>query len=267
MSQELKVVKKENDEIILIDALSIEAVKRQVHIIQDVMKSVMSEGEHYGRIPGCGPKATLLKAGAEKLAHTFRFAPDYIDLAVSEQPDFLSYRIKCKLTHIPSEKFVGSGVGACNSREKKYCKSSPWDLQNTLYKMACKRALVAAVLNATAASDIFTQDLEDLDKPVNQNKIQDRLISNTGRSIAAAEISVKQNNPTNNEKLDPSIYCPFGKNVGVEWASMSPNQLEWYWRDYESRLKDNSLEQYHPEYLLAMDGIETVQTTKEKTNE
>ncbi len=28
--------------------------------------------------------------------------------------------------------------------------------------MACKRALVAAVLNATAASDIFTQDLEDM---------------------------------------------------------------------------------------------------------
>lgn len=33
---------------------------------------------------------------------------------------------------------------------------------NTVLKMADKRALVAAVLNATAASDIFTQDLEDL---------------------------------------------------------------------------------------------------------
>lgn len=38
---------------------------------------------------------------------------------------------------------------------------NPWDLDNTIIKMACKRALVAAVLNATAASDIFTQDLED----------------------------------------------------------------------------------------------------------
>ncbi|MBW2646973.1 MAG: hypothetical protein JRE23_12530, partial [Deltaproteobacteria bacterium] len=38
----------------------------------------------------------------------------------------------------------------------------PWDLQNTIYKMACKRAQVAAVLNATAASDIFTQDVEDM---------------------------------------------------------------------------------------------------------
>jgi hypothetical protein len=37
-----------------------------------------------------------------------------------------------------------------------------WDLKNTILKMACKRAKVAAVLTATAASDCFTQDLEDL---------------------------------------------------------------------------------------------------------
>lgn len=41
---------------------------------------------------------------------------------------------------------------------------NPWDLDNTLIKMACKRALVAATLNATAASDIFTQDVEDMPK-------------------------------------------------------------------------------------------------------
>lgn len=37
----------------------------------------------------------------------------------------------------------------------------PADLYNTVVKMATKRALVAAVLVTTAASDIFTQDLED----------------------------------------------------------------------------------------------------------
>ena len=36
------------------------------------------------------------------------------------------------------------------------------DQYNTVLKMANKRALVAAVLNVTAASDIFTQDLEDM---------------------------------------------------------------------------------------------------------
>lgn len=36
------------------------------------------------------------------------------------------------------------------------------DTFNTVLKMADKRALVAAVLNATAASDVFTQDVEDM---------------------------------------------------------------------------------------------------------
>lgn len=40
--------------------------------------------------------------------------------------------------------------------------ADPADLHNTILKMGCKRALVAAVLNGTAASDFFTQDLEDL---------------------------------------------------------------------------------------------------------
>lgn len=39
-----------------------------------------------------------------------------------------------------------------------------FNIDNTITKMACKRALVAATLNATAASDIFTQDLEDITK-------------------------------------------------------------------------------------------------------
>lgn len=40
------------------------------------------------------------------------------------------------------------------------------DQYNTILKMANKRSLIAAVLNATAASDIFTQDLEDLPETV-----------------------------------------------------------------------------------------------------
>ncbi|NQU13349.1 MAG: hypothetical protein HQ561_04335 [Desulfobacteraceae bacterium] len=48
------------------------------------------------------------------------------------------------------------------ARSQKVENDNPWDLDNTIIKMACKRALVAATLNATAASDIFSQDLEDL---------------------------------------------------------------------------------------------------------
>ncbi len=37
----------------------------------------------------------------------------------------------------------------------------PADLWNTLKKMGCKRAFIAAVITATNASDVFTQDIED----------------------------------------------------------------------------------------------------------
>jgi hypothetical protein len=42
------------------------------------------------------------------------------------------------------------------------------DTYNTVLKMACKRALVAAVLNGTAASDIFTQDLDQSDESLSE---------------------------------------------------------------------------------------------------
>lgn len=179
---------------------TIARVKEQVQLIQHVMKEVMIEDEHYGIIPGC-KKKSLLKPGAEKLLLTFRFAASYKEVSVIEKDDFISYRMQCDLTHITSGNYMGSGMGTCNSRENKYSTRSvsvskattqeretalrtetryyydkrgnkkefevyiinqnPWDLQNTFYKMACKRALIAAILNATAASDIFTQDIDE----------------------------------------------------------------------------------------------------------
>jgi len=54
------------------------------------------------------------------------------------------------------------GDKAIEEQEGQVQTTGVWDLKNTILKMACKRARVAAVLAATAASDCFTQDLEDL---------------------------------------------------------------------------------------------------------
>lgn len=202
-----------------ISAISVRQLTDQVKLIQDVMRAVMKNGEHYGVIPGTGGKPTLLKPGAEKLCLTFRFAPEYEPTShTTLREDFILWDIRCKLIHIQSGQLVGTGMGSCSSREEKYgwrnaqricpacgkeaiikgkadygggwicfekkggCKAkfkdgdpaiesqvvgktpnpNIWDLNNTIEKMACKRALVAAVLNATAASDIFTQDMEDM---------------------------------------------------------------------------------------------------------
>lgn len=154
------------------------------------------EGVHYGKIPGT-PKPTLYKPGAEVLCATFRIAPSYKieDLSTT---DYARYRVVCVGTHQSTGIVLGEGLGACSSGEEKYkwrkaydkewnatpenrrrikygynkedrreyeikqVRTEPADLDNTILKMAAKRAQVAMTLNVTAASDIFTQDIEDL---------------------------------------------------------------------------------------------------------
>ncbi len=47
-------------------AMTVQQVLGQVALIQQIMGTAMKDGEHFGRIPGCGDKPTLLKPGAEK---------------------------------------------------------------------------------------------------------------------------------------------------------------------------------------------------------
>ncbi len=197
-----------------VPVLSADGVQEQVQLIQHVMKKVMKKDEHYGVIPGCGNKPSLLKAGAEKLCLTFRLAPS-LDIETIDLPavGHREVRVVCTLTHIPTGQVVGQGTGCCSTMESKYryrkstaecpkCGSEVrrskkanegwycWtktggcgatfdvkdieapekrkenpdlaDSYNTVLKMAKKRAMVDATLTATAASDIFTQDIEEL---------------------------------------------------------------------------------------------------------
>jgi hypothetical protein len=179
------------------DPLSVEEIKAHVRLIQQVMKEVMIEGVHYGTIPGCGPKPTLLKPGAEKLCSTFRLAPEILVDDISSGND-ASYRVTVRMKNMAGD-FLGAGVGECSSNEDKYkwkkafnnkeweetpedqrrekwrtykgkeykakqILTNPADEANTVLKMAKKRALVDGVLTCTAASDIFEQDKEDFDQ-------------------------------------------------------------------------------------------------------
>ena len=171
-------------------------VRDRVNLVQTVMKSVMKRDTHFGTIPFT-PKPTLYKAGAEVLCMTFKIAQEYRveDLSTSNEA---RYHVTCVGRHQLTGATLGEGMGECSSNEEKYayraavCKEEfeatpeankrvKWskgknnspaystnqvktniaDLANTVLKMACKRAMVAMTLNVTAASDIFTQDLED----------------------------------------------------------------------------------------------------------
>jgi hypothetical protein len=175
-----------------VERLSAAQIRADVNLIQEVVKAVMIENVHYGTVPGCGDKPTLLKPGAEKIASTFRLAidPQVEDLS---KDDEIRYRVSARVTHQGSGQFLGCGIGEASTNEVKYkwrkvvsdaewdatpedkrrikyadtwtqrqVRTNPADVANTVLKMAKKRALIDAVLTITAASDCFTQDIEDM---------------------------------------------------------------------------------------------------------
>lgn len=99
--------------------LSIEEVKHQVTKIQQLMRSVMREGEHYGTIPGCD-RPSLYKSGAEKLSFVFRLVPSF-EVRRQDLPDgHREFEVICTLKHLTTGAVVGQGVGSASTLESKY---------------------------------------------------------------------------------------------------------------------------------------------------
>jgi len=80
----------------------------------------MKEGEHFGKIPGCGEKPTLLKPGAEKLSFMFRLAPEYTVTERACPGEHREYQVICNLRSTRSSIVMGSGLGSCSTMETKY---------------------------------------------------------------------------------------------------------------------------------------------------
>lgn len=182
--------------------LSAAEMRDRVNKVQEVMRKVMKQETHYGVIPGTN-KPTLYKAGSEVLLTTFGIG---LRLEVEDlsNDDVCRYRVKAIGFHLGSGQIVGEGIGECSSGEEKYkwrraicdeefetfpesrrrIKFSKWkntiyqnkqvrtdsaDYANTILKMAKKRAQIDFTLTALGASDIFTQDIEDLPQELREN--------------------------------------------------------------------------------------------------
>lgn len=83
-----------------------------------LMKEAMTEGQHYGRIPGCGENPTLLQPGAQVMACTFRLAPSYAVIIETPKGEHRAYQVTCTLRH--HGEIIADGVGYCSSMESKY---------------------------------------------------------------------------------------------------------------------------------------------------
>ena len=161
----------------------------------EIIQNGLTEGVDYGVIPGTGDKPTLYKPGAEKLCLAFGARPEYelveaevdhhVEIAwvkrkkiwnnahrgdrsftwgeeIGKALGLYRYRYRCKVV-LPDGRILATAEGIASTLESKYV-DRPRDSENTVCKMAQKRAFVAAVLHSFALSNRFTQDVEDMDR-------------------------------------------------------------------------------------------------------
>lgn len=286
MTQELTVLPPPQIVDVSKFALSIEAIVSQRELIKQCMAKAMTEGQHYGKIDGCGPKPTLLQPGAQLLAHLFRLRPEYEIMETDLEGGHKRFRINCRLFVMGSVPPIpiAQGVGEASSMESKHrfrnaakeirwtedsvpavywnlhrkdketgghtaqdwLKNSydganmgtkkneqgawvfveylggnedkvenpnPSDVFNTVLKMAKKRAFVDSTITATASSDFFSQDLED---------IRDNVEATRSEKVAdATEVKASAPGATNTPTSGTTatghwgdVVCTYGKAKG-----------------------------------------------------
>ena len=154
-------VKKEN---LVVTEQSIQQLKTQYDMFRKLQQIVLEEGIDFGfptPTHSKEAKPSLYKSGAEKLTRLFNLIPEFELVKCIETDTMIMYTFKCVLK-TQAGSTVGEGYGACNTNEKQGWKANPWAFQNNILKMAKKRAHVDAVLTGLGASNVFTQDIEDI---------------------------------------------------------------------------------------------------------
>lgn len=203
---------------------------------REFVMQVLEKGGDYGKIPGI-EKPTLLKPGAEKVTLAFGCAavPKIIEREidhdrtvrwikrkakwetvngkrqrtgeeVTEGESIGLYRYVVEVQIVDANGEVrGSGFGSCSSAEAKYV-DRPRESENTILKMAVKRAHVAAVLATFGLSQTFTQDVEEM--------------SHLNESAGAS------GNGNGGESEGGGLFpMPFGPSKGTALADMETDDL------------------------------------------
>ncbi len=137
--------------------------------IEAVVAKYLKPKVHFDTINGLGRKPVLLKAGAEKLAEIYGFRTTSKVINRVERFDQLFVLYEVQTTVFDADgNILGEGLGSCTTKERKYQRGDFAANLNTVLKMAKKRSYVDAVLTATHASGVFTQDIEDIAVDIRQ---------------------------------------------------------------------------------------------------
>lgn len=185
----------------------VSATMQKIAQFQAVVQQTLKQNHDFGIVPGTGSKPTLLKPGAEKILMLMGLSSEYeiVEKVQDYDKGFFAYTVRCILTK--NGQIITQGLGHCNSKEKKYTseKQDLYMLGNTCLKMAKKRAQIDATLTVAALSEIFTQDIEDMD-------IQGNPTENTY-------------NPKVDDPAD--IVLTFGKHKGKKLCEIPQDYVEW----------------------------------------
>lgn len=174
----------------------------RIKAFQKVAQTSLVKGHDYVQIAN---RQCLAKPGAEKIFMLLGVSCTFEIIKCTDTVELLEYMIRCRALF--NGEVVAEGLGSCNSQEKKYTKQSIPDLKNTILKMAEKRAKVDCALHIGALSDIFTQDLDDIDTReqasiANQKEIEAAKPVNAGqmKTIDALFTALSVNTPAQREE-------------------------------------------------------------------
>lgn len=173
--------------------------------IAEMVSEVLEPGVDYGEIPGTDGKQALLKAGAERLAFGIgaTIQLEIIEREVDHAAEFdwtkrqkewsgpkqarrfkwvettgtsrglYRYVVRARLVRREDGATIGEGIGSCSTMESKYV-DRPRDSENTVLKMAKKRAAVDAVLSTLALTGRFVpDDLDDTEEADADGAVKD----------------------------------------------------------------------------------------------
>lgn len=167
-------ITKQANSLSIIESVDIGAVQStltKINQFQAVVQNTLKKNHDYGVIPGT-PKPTLLKPGAEKIQMLLGVTSEYevIERVQDYDKGFFAFTVRCVI-HKNGMK-ITEGVGHCNTRERKYVNQDPYTLANTCLKMAKKRAQIDATLTLASLSEVFTQDIEDMQEFIQSEQVE-----------------------------------------------------------------------------------------------
>lgn len=100
--------------------IGLNELKTRANMVTNIKREIMRENVHWGKVPGCGDKPTLLKNGAELLCMAFKLAPDAKVEIADLGNGHREYTVTTTLTSIVTGTPIATGLGSCSTMESKY---------------------------------------------------------------------------------------------------------------------------------------------------